>query len=217
MSLPFSSVVLFGRFFRVPILSVSSVFFQRIAKGAGGKGPRQKKSKIVKKCQKVFRHFSTFFAQGKKRQKSSKSVKKFFRHSSTNFAAPFLRPLLGGSDSSVFFPFFPFSFHFQKETGRHRSRDPFFETTKGRLAIENNEFLEVQGRVSLSQIWGTITQERKISPKRKFLGRTSRGHPGVIRADIPAQNFSQVGQNPEKKPRISARTSMTRRRGRPRP
>ena len=59
---------------------------QRIAKGAGGKGPRQKTSKIVKKCQKVFRHFSTIFAQGKKRQKSSESVKKFFRHFSTNFA-----------------------------------------------------------------------------------------------------------------------------------
>ena len=38
------------------------------------------------KCQKVFRHFSTFFAQCKKRQKSSKKVKKFFRHFSTNFA-----------------------------------------------------------------------------------------------------------------------------------
>ena len=42
-------------------------------------------------------------------------------------------------------------------------------------------------------------QERKFSPKRKFLGRTSRGHPGVIRADIPAHNFGQGGQNPEKK------------------
>ena len=71
---------------------------QRIAKGAGGKGPRQKTSKIVKKCQKVFRHFSTNFAQGKKRQKSSKSVKKFFdtfrqisrRH---HFSGPFCNPL----------------------------------------------------------------------------------------------------------------------------
>ena len=52
----------------------------RIAKGAGGKGPRQKvsksfstlfdtfraghkTSKIVKKCKKVFRHFSTIFAR----------------------------------------------------------------------------------------------------------------------------------------------------------
>ena len=59
-------------------------------------------------------------------------------------------------------------------------------------------------------------QERKISPKRKFLGRTPRGHPGVIRADIPAQNFGQGSQNPGKTS-IWARISMTRRRGRPRP
>ena len=59
---------------------------------SGGKGPRQKTSKIVKK---MFRHFSTIFAQGKKCQKSSNSVKKFV----DNFrAAPFFRPLLGGSD-----------------------------------------------------------------------------------------------------------------------
>ena len=57
---------------------------------------------------------------------------------------------------------------------------------------------------------------RKISPQRKFLGRTSRGHPGVIRADIPTQNFGQGGQNPGKTS-IWARISMTRRRGRPRP
>ena len=37
----------------------------------------QTTSKIVEKCQKVFRHFSTIFAQGKQRQKSSKSVKSF--------------------------------------------------------------------------------------------------------------------------------------------
>ena len=36
---------------------------QRLAKGAGGKGPRQKTSKIVKKCQNYFRHFSTIFAR----------------------------------------------------------------------------------------------------------------------------------------------------------
>ena len=59
-------------------------------------------------------------------------------------------------------------------------------------------------------------QERKISPKRKFWGRMSRGHPGVIRADIPAQNFGQGARNPGKTS-IWARTSMTRRRGRPRP
>ena len=61
-----------------------------------------------------------------------------------------------------------------------------------------------------------IFQERKIGPKRKFLGRICRGHPGVIRADILAQNFGQGTQN-SGKTSIWARTSMTRRRGRPRP
>ena len=51
-------------------------------------------SKIAKKCQKVSRHFSTIFAQGKKRQKSLQSVKKIFdtfRQFShgTTFPAPF--------------------------------------------------------------------------------------------------------------------------------
>ena len=41
-------------------------------------------------------------------------------------------------------------------------------------------------------------RNEKISPKRKFSGWTSREHPGVIRADIPAQNFGQSGQNPGK-------------------
>ena len=59
-------------------------------------------------------------------------------------------------------------------------------------------------------------QERKISPKRKFSGRISRGHPGVIRADVPTQNFGQGPRNPGKTS-IWVRTSMTRRRGRPRP
>ena len=63
---------------------------------------------------------------------------------------------------------------------------------------------------------GHKNQERKISPKRKFSGRTSRGHPGVIRADIPGQNFGQGPRNTGKT-NISARTSVTRRRGRPRP
>ena len=79
--------------------------FQRIAKGAGGKGPRQKTSKIVKKCQKVFRHFSTIFAQGKKRQKSSKSFSKSFSTLFDNFgAAPFYRPLLQSADLSKAIP-----------------------------------------------------------------------------------------------------------------
>ena len=39
-----------------------------------------------------------------------------------------------------------------------------------------------------------LNKERKISPKRKFWGRTSSGHPRVIRADNPAQNFGQGAQ-----------------------
>ena len=48
-------------------------------------------------------------------------------------------------------------------------------------------------------------------PKEEVFGD---GHPGVIDADIPAQNFGQDPQNPGKTS-ILARTSMTRRRGRP--
>ena len=55
----------------------------------------------------------------------------------------------------------------------------------------------------------TKYQERKISPKRKFSGRISRGHPGVIRADVPAQNFGQGPRN-SGKTSIWARTSTTR-------
>ena len=58
-------------------------------KGAGGQGPRQKTSKIVKKCQKVFRHFSRRAKNVKNRQKVSKSFSTLF----DNFrAAPFFRP-----------------------------------------------------------------------------------------------------------------------------
>ena len=60
----------------------------------------------------------------------------------------------------------------------------------------------------------TLVKNEKISPKRKFSGRTSRGHPGVICADVPTQKFGQGSQNPGKTS-ILARTSMTRRRGRP--
>ena len=59
--------------------------YQWTAKGASGKGPRQKKSKIVKKCQKYFRQFSTFFAQGKN-VKNRQKCQKYFRHFSTIFA-----------------------------------------------------------------------------------------------------------------------------------
>ena len=53
-------------------------------------------------------------------------------------------------------------------------------------------------------IFWNLIQERKISPKRKFLGRTSCGHPGVIRADIPGKNFGQGGQNPGKNKHFGA-------------
>ena len=66
-------------------------------KGPAERG-RQKTSKIVQKCQKYFRHFSTSFAQGKTRQKVFKSFSTLF----DNFrAAPVFRPLfLGGGGGS---------------------------------------------------------------------------------------------------------------------
>ena len=64
----------------------SPIEFQRTKKGASGKGPYPKTSKIVKECQGVSRHFSTLLTQGK--------------HASTLFdnfrVAPVFRPLLGG-------------------------------------------------------------------------------------------------------------------------
>ena len=72
--------------------------FQRIAKGAGGKGPRQKSSKSVKKFFDTFRQLSR---RAKKRQKSSKSVKKFFdtcRQFSRGHHYNY-RTLLGGSET----------------------------------------------------------------------------------------------------------------------
>ena len=59
---------------------------QWTAKGASGKGPRQKTSKIVKKCHKYFRHFSTFFAQGTKTSKIVKMCQNVIRHFSAIFA-----------------------------------------------------------------------------------------------------------------------------------
>ena len=60
---------------------------QRIAEGAGGKGPRQKN---VKKCQTVFRHFRHFSRRaknGKKRQQVSRHFSAIFaRH---HFSGPF--------------------------------------------------------------------------------------------------------------------------------
>ena len=59
-----------------------SCTIQRIAKGAGGKGPCQKSSKSVKKFFNTFRQFSSRAKNVKNHQK----VSKVFRHFSTNFA-----------------------------------------------------------------------------------------------------------------------------------
>ena len=55
-------------------------------KGPVERGHVKKCHKKVKKCQKYFRHFSTFFAQGKKTSKIVKKCQKYFRHFSTLFA-----------------------------------------------------------------------------------------------------------------------------------
>ena len=105
--------------------------------------------------------------------------------------------------------------HFSDAKGQHMHSVGTLPATLNRVPEE---------RISVA-FWGekthkqspplnSWTQERKISPKRKFSGRTSRGHPGVIRADIPTQNFGQGAPNPGKTS-IWARTSMTRRCGRP--
>ena len=80
-------------------------FCQRIAQGAGGKGPRQKTSKKVKKRQKVSKSFSTLFDNFRVRQKKSKIVKKsqeVFRHFSTVFARHHIPAPLGGSEDQRF-------------------------------------------------------------------------------------------------------------------
>ena len=51
-------------------------------KGATSKNVK----KIVKKCQKYFRHFSTFFRAGQKMSKIVKKCQTYFRHFSTIFA-----------------------------------------------------------------------------------------------------------------------------------
>ena len=72
--------------------------FSAACKRGRRKGPRQKTSKIVKKCQNIFdtfRQFSRRAKSVKNRQKVSKSFSTLF----DNFrAAPFLRPLLQSAD-----------------------------------------------------------------------------------------------------------------------
>ena len=84
-----STAVLFGQ-----VVGVN--WGQRIAKGAGGKGPRQKTSKSVKKFFDTFRQFSRRAKNVKNRRKVSKSFSTLF----DNFrAAPFFRPLLRSADA----------------------------------------------------------------------------------------------------------------------
>ena len=72
--------------------------FSALQKGPAEKGPRRKASKIVQKCHDKLRHFSTTFAQGKKALKIVKKFQKYFSTLFDNFcAAPFFRPLFGGS------------------------------------------------------------------------------------------------------------------------
>ena len=78
---------------------------QRPAKGASGKGSRQKTSKIVKKCQKYFQTPFDIFRAGQKTSKIVKSVKKFFRHFLTIFAwHPFSGPFWGALKSKKVHP-----------------------------------------------------------------------------------------------------------------
>ena len=76
--------------------------FSRPQKGPAERGHVKKRSKIVKKCQKYFRHFSTFFAQSKKRQKSTKSDKNIFRHFSTFFAQGKKRSKINKKRQTIF-------------------------------------------------------------------------------------------------------------------
>ena len=57
-------------------------------------------------------------------------------------------------------------------------------------------------------------QERKSGPKRKLLGRTSHERPGGYPADVPARKLSPH-RSERTEIKLFARTSLTRRRGRP--
>ena len=50
----------------------------------------------------------------------------------------------------------------------------------------------------------SMSQERKISPKRKFWGRISRGHPGVIRAGYPGPKLRSGRSKPWKNKHLGA-------------
>ena len=90
----FQKVYVFKVYVPFLVLSYRLEMFQRTAKGASGRGhvkKRQKSSKSVKNIFDTFRHFS-------RRAKTSKIVKNIFDTFWQFRAAPFLRPLLGGSE-----------------------------------------------------------------------------------------------------------------------
>ena len=79
-------------------LAYFSHYISGSRKGPAERGHVKKRQKSSKKCQKYFRHFSTFFAQGKKRQKSSKSVNIFFDTFGQFSRGTSFPAILGGSD-----------------------------------------------------------------------------------------------------------------------
>ena len=78
----------------------SKIYTTKILQHISADCPGQK---IVKKCQKYFRHFSTFFARRAKQNfKNRQKMAKMFSTLFDNFrAAPVFRPLLGGSEISL--------------------------------------------------------------------------------------------------------------------
>ena len=83
----------------VPRIVVFASPNQRTAKGASGKGPRQKNATNRQKVSKIFGHFLTFSTAKniKNRQKVSTILSTFF---DSFLEAPVFRPLLGGPASS---------------------------------------------------------------------------------------------------------------------
>ena len=86
---------------------------------------------------------------------------------------------------------------------RREPREPQQAKPYEERRCNSRAFVQLRGARFLLQ-GPRFRQERKISQKRKFLARMSRGHPGVIRADIPAQNFCQGAQNPGKNKHLGA-------------
>ena len=81
-----------------PLLNTGTLQISGPQKGPAERGHVKKRQKSSKKCRKYFRHFSTFFAQGKK-NKNRQKVSKLFSTLFDNLrAAPVFRPLLGRSE-----------------------------------------------------------------------------------------------------------------------